>query len=123
MAAFDWTSRRRWLLLGLERAARALKVAGCGTLYIDGSFVTSKNDPEDYDGCWDTTGVDPAKVDGVLLTFDPGRLAQKTKYHGELFLAAGVADSKTGRRYMDFFQQGRDGNKKGIVALDLGSLS
>lgn len=117
-----WSPRRQWLIAGLRLAALALKTAGCKVLYIDGSFVTQKDEPGDYDGCWESTGVDVAKLDPILLAFDPGRLAQKTKFRGELFVAHSVAERKTGKRYMEFFQQDRDGNRKGLIAIDLGSL-
>ena len=56
--------------------------AGCRTVYLNGSFVTSKTFPNDYDACWEEAGVDPAALDPVLLTFDPGRATQKAKYMG-----------------------------------------
>jgi hypothetical protein len=57
-----------------------------------------------------------------LLDFGPKRLAQKAKYGGELFLAHGLADPRTGRRYREFFQHDRSGNPKGVIVLDLGDL-
>lgn len=122
IAKFAWTPRRAWLIAGLEKAARSLKSAGVTVLYIDGSFATQKDDPGDYDGCWDSLGVDPTKVDPVLLTFDPGRVAQKTKFRGEMFLAHNLAERKTGKRYMEFFQQDKDGKSKGLIGIDLRSL-
>ena len=119
---FSWSQQRKWLIAGLERALHSLKDAGCVRVFVDGSFVTRKDDPGDYDGCWEAAGVDPLKLDPVLLTFDPGRVAQRTKYRGEFFPAHGLADGKTGKRYMEFFQQDKDGKAKGLVALDLGSL-
>lgn len=115
---FSGNSRRTMLLQGLRRAAENLRDAGCHFLYIDGSFVTDRDIPGDFDGCWDPTGVDPAKLDPVLLTFGPGRLAQKAKYHGELFPASAAANT-AGSSFLEFFQISRDGVPKGIIALDL----
>ncbi|HMP06723.1 MAG TPA: hypothetical protein PJ982_10265, partial [Lacipirellulaceae bacterium] len=109
-------------LIGLIAAARALQSAGCSTLYLDGSFVTRKDEPSDYDGCWDAAGVDVQKLDPVLLDFGPGRLAQKVKYRGELFVAHFIAERGTGKHYMEFFQRDKDGNAKGLIAIDLRSL-
>ncbi len=122
LKTFSWTQRRLWLIAGLKLAATALKSADCKALYVDGSFVTRKDEPGDYDACWDSFGVDVAKLDPILLTFDAGRLAQKTKFRGELFVAHSVAEGKTGKRYMEFFQQDKDGNRKGLISIDLGSL-
>jgi len=45
------TPHRRDLLDGLERALHALRRAGCRRAYIDGSFVTAKQQPADFDAC------------------------------------------------------------------------
>ena len=47
---FASTEWRRTLLDGVRRAAESLKEASCRTLYLDGSLVTSKNHPGDFDG-------------------------------------------------------------------------
>lgn len=118
---FGTNSRRQALLVGLRRAAENLRAAGCRTLYVDGSFVTQRDIPGDFDGCWDPAGVNPDLVDPILLDFRFERLAQKTKYGGELFLSTMIAD-KWGHPYLDFFQVAKDGSVKGIIALDLTRL-
>ena len=98
-------------------------MAGCRTAYLNRSFVTSKESPNDYDACWEEAGVDPTVLDPVLLTFDPGRAMQKAKYMGELFPASVVADAD-GLSFFEFFQSDKDtGNPKGIIAIDLGDLT
>ena len=77
---------RQHLLTGLRAALENMRVAGCRTVYLDGSFVTSKAVPNDYDACWEEAGVDPDVLDPVLLTFDPGRVTQKAKYLGSCSL-------------------------------------
>lgn len=99
----------------------ALKAAGCRTAYIDGSFVTDKAEPSDYDGCWDDTNVDVSLLDPVLKDFSNKRAAQKTKYLGEFFPANAPADA-IGRTFFEFFQTDRDGNRKGLIRLDIGRL-
>ncbi|EDX70939.1 hypothetical protein MC7420_8190 [Coleofasciculus chthonoplastes PCC 7420] len=37
---------------GLELAMTQLKAAGCRTIYIDGSFITSKPNPGDFDAAY-----------------------------------------------------------------------
>ena len=97
----------------------ALKHAGCGRAYIDGSFVTEERVPRDFDGCWDPVGVDPGKLDPVLMDFDNGRARQKAKYRGEMFPSDAVAVPQHRIRFLEFFQIARDGQLKGILALDL----
>ncbi len=85
--AFLWNPRRRGLARGLKEALTDLALAGCGRAYVDGSFVTAKEWPNDWDGCWEPAGVDVQVLDRVLLEFEDGRRAQKAKYGGEMFLA------------------------------------
>ena len=122
-AAFGTTPHRRRLLDGFRRAINALKSAGCKKAYLDGSFVTSKDKPGDFDGCWEEANVDPSLLDPILLTFDNGRAAQKIKFGGELFPAGFVADPTSGSIFIDFFQIHKDtGAAKGIIAIDLERL-
>jgi hypothetical protein len=121
-ARFGVNAHRQRLLAGLRRALEALKQAGCATVYVDGSFVTGKDLPNDFDVCWDPRGVRIADLDLALRTFDPGRATQKAKYLGELFPMTITADSN-GATFLEFFQTNRDtGLPKGIVALDLRRL-
>lgn len=88
-------------------------------MYVDGSFVSDKELPGDFDACWEEAGVDPIKLDTVLLTFANGRADQKAKYMGELFPASfdAVGD---GYSFVEFFQTDKhNGGRKGIIALDL----
>jgi len=116
---FGGTPERQRLLKGLRKALEALRAAGCQTVYLDGSFGTSKAVPGDFDGCWDIVGVDPELLDPVLLEFDEGRATQKAKYLGELFPAQ-MGEGGSGLTFLDFFQIDKESGKpKGIVVLDL----
>ena len=120
-AVFGSTPWRRHLLAGLEMAMESLRRAGCRTVYIDGSFVTSK-EPNDFDACWEEAGVAPELLDPVLLRFDGGRAEQKGRYLGELFPAS-IGATVDGTSFRDFFQMDRaTGRTKGIVAVDLRGL-
>jgi hypothetical protein len=122
VAAFATNARRTALLEGLLAALRSLKTAGCTRAYLDGSFVTAKDQPGDFDGCWEAAGVDPEALDPVLLDFIHPRTAQKAKYSGELFVASSAADP-AGTAFLEFFQTDKiTGNRKGIIAIDLRGL-
>ena len=109
-------------MTGLSAAVENLKSAGCQFVYVNGSLVTNKAVPNDFDVCWEEAGVDPTILDPVLLTFDPGRVTQKAKYLGELFPASAIADGD-GFSFLEFFQTDKDtGRPKGIIAIDLGDL-
>lgn len=119
---YGTTAHRRRLLDGLRRALESLRDAGCVRAYIDGSFVTAKDEPGDFDACWGAANVDSRLLDPVLLDFSDRRRAQKAKFGGELFPAELPADP-AGTRFLDYFQQDKTtGASKGIVALELKDL-
>ena len=119
---FGTNEHRRSLMAGLKAALTSLRKAGCLTVYIDGSFVTSRETPVDFDACWDPTNVDPHRLDGVILRFEPGRATQKAKYGGELFIST-MRSGNPGPVMLDFFQCDKNSAKqKGIVAIDLRRL-
>lgn len=64
-ARFATNSTRDALFAGLKLLAHDLAAAGCKTLYLNGSFITDKQDPKDYDACWETDGVDN-RIDPIL---------------------------------------------------------
>lgn len=120
---FGHPGRRKTLLDSLATALKSLAAAGCMSVYINGSFVTEKREPGDYDLCWSIDGVAPERLDPVLLDFSPaGRQAMKAKYRGDLFPAE-VPEGASGKAFLDFFQTDkRTGEAKGIVLLDLGGV-
>ena len=122
---YGYTPHRLVLLSGLKSALDTLRQAGCERAYIDGSFVTNKEAPNDFDACWEMAGVDFDLLDHlnpVLLDWSNRREAQKTTFGGELFIAESAADP-WGTTYLEFFQHNRDtGEPKGILAIDLGGL-
>lgn len=112
-------AHRHQLLGQLRVLLLHLRAAGCKAVYIDGSFVTSKQIPSDYDACWDTQGVTPNILDPVLLNFNDGRKAMKAKYGGDIFPAHFV-EGQSGEPFMQFFQKDKStGAPKGIIAIDL----
>jgi hypothetical protein len=112
-------AHRIHLLGGLSRACGALAVAGCNAIYLDGSFVTEKVAPTDYDACWDIAGVDVTKLDAVFKDFSNLRAAQKAKYFGEFFPAQ-LVNRPTSRTFLQFFQIDKlTGDPKGIIGIYL----
>ena len=88
-------------------------------MYINGSFVTSKERPNDIDVCWDIDGVDPDALDLVFFDFDDGRAAQKARFGAEFFPAQ-APEGVTGRTFLEFFQVDKQtGEPKGIIELRL----
>jgi hypothetical protein len=118
-ARFATNTRRTDLFDGLAEALRRLRLAGCRTVYLDGSYVTGKPYPGDFDACWDPSGVDQAKLDSIFLDFRNGRATQKAAFKGEFFPSSMMC-TDVGREFLDFFQLERfTGQQKGIVSISL----
>jgi hypothetical protein len=113
---FGSNRRRRQLLDGLGEALTLLAAAGCSKVWINGSFVTDKEEPGDFDVVWDPAGVDLDQIDGVLTDFSDGRRAQKQRFGGELL--PNVVERASGLEFADFFQNERDSGRKGVVVID-----
>lgn len=120
MERYATNDRRQQLLDGLHEALESLRTAGCRHAYLDGSFVTAKELPGDFDACWEVGGVDASLLHSELLDFSDRRAAQRARYGGELFPAQAEAEP-TGTVFLEYFQQDRDtGQRKGIITLELG---
>jgi hypothetical protein len=110
------TRQRKKLMRGLRKAASHLWAAGGGRLWIDGSFITDKAEPDDIDGCWEyiegqtsLESLDPAFVNG-------DRDKMRSKYGLDFFLANWI-EAGSGQPFPKFFQTSRDGRPKGIIVL------
>ena len=115
---FGGSQRREWLLVGLQAVLQELARAGCPRAWLDGSFVTSKREPGDFDLVWDTAGVALAELDDVLTDLDPPRQAQKQKFRGDVL--PNVTEGGSGMPFVEFFQQDPvTGHARGIVELTL----
>jgi hypothetical protein len=117
---FGINHKRKQLIKGLKRAIQEFRVAGGKTLYLDGSFVSDKKNPDDFDACYSLNEIDPDILDPILLDCTrPGRQKQKAKYEGEFFPGTIPADM-VGTRFIDFFQKDkRTGLPKGIIILSI----
>jgi hypothetical protein len=111
--------RRRQLLAGFRQGCDALRKAGCSLVYLDGSFVTAKTRPGDFDACWDISNVDDEVLDPVFWDFSDKRTAQKRRLLGEFFPAQ-LPDGATGKTFVEFFQRNKlDAEAKGVLAIRL----
>ena len=109
---------RKKLFDGFKRGVQVLRRAGCRIVFLDGSYVTGKERPGDFDVCWEPSGVDHRKLDPVLLDFSDKRRRQKLKYGGEFFPSSAKADGT--RTFVDFFQTDKHtGKPKGVIRIRL----
>jgi hypothetical protein len=118
-ARYAINRHRRMLFEGLVVASLNLRFAGCPGIYLDGSYVTAKPRPGDYDACWDPAGVDKTKLDPLFRQFSNGRAAQKAAFLGEFFPSS-FTETASGLTFVEFFKKDRfSGGDKGILAIPL----
>src|ERR1700754_1618633 len=85
---FAYNPERRRLLRGLMRAIRLLRLAGCRAIYIGGSYVSSKQRPNDIDVVWESEGMDWDRVKKVAPVFLDKRIGsegQKARFGCEFY--------------------------------------
>ena len=118
-ATFATNTWRRDLFNGFVEAAGRLRSAGCSIIYLDGSYVTGKPRPRDFDVCWDPIGVDHRKLDPIFLDFNNTRVAQKAAFKGEFFPSSTMCVNVS-QTFLEFLQLDRfTGKKKGLVSVSL----
>lgn len=125
--------KRKELIKKIEVIIKILQEVGCKELYIDGSFVTKRNRPGDFDACWLREGVDLKLLSRIapILKRAPGTFKGvdcKQYYGGDVFpLSRLVPDPNNpkGRdiTYLDFFQMDKQSEqRKGIILLKLNEI-
>ena len=106
MERFVVNPHRQRLATGLAAALRKLGAAGCRRVIIGGSFVTTKEKPNDFDGWYEDFGLDSTTLDPLFVE---NVNDQQIAFGGRLF------DLPS---YEGFFQTDREGRPKGVIALD-----
>lgn len=115
----SFNPQRCLLFEGFRQACKELRAAGCRLVYLDGSFVTRKESPGDFDACWDVRNVNENRLNSVFFDFSHGRAAQKHRFLGEFFPAQ-LPEGASGKAFLDFFQVNKEtGKSKGILAIRL----
>ena len=103
------TQQRQQLALRLRRWLVLARVVCADRFFVDGSFVTSKPQPEDVDAVvWIPGDLEAVELDSMLVTRRPE----------ELFAAE---DRRDWDDWVEFFTRTReaDGRRKGIVEIEL----
>lgn len=116
---FKTNERRREIFKGFMSWAREMKEAGCETIYLDGSFVTAKPNPGDFDACWEAFGTKTLPPNSKLL--DASNEAndwRKAKFGGDIFPRFGDYGDRVEKWQFNL----RTNEDKGIIKLDLRTL-
>jgi hypothetical protein len=117
---FGWNANRHRLLEQLEAALLLLRAAGCSRAWVNGSFTTAKEEPEDVDVLYEAHGVRPLNLDPLFRDEKRDtRNQRKAKFGGD-FLA--IFEDDVDNSLFGLFQSDRSGIVKGITTIQLSSI-
>lgn len=117
-----WSRRRLALLEGLEGALELMAASGVRRVYVDGSFVTDKDRPNDIDGCYDLQeGATAEELEAMAPIFppSPANRAKAKEIYGVDFFPAAATELGSGQPFIRFFQKDRQGRERGVLALEI----
>jgi hypothetical protein len=117
-----WSRKRQGLLEGLEEVLEMMASSGVARAYLDGSFVTDKDRPNDIDGCYDLA-EDVSAEDLVRLApiFPPSASsrAEARRRFGVDYFPAAATELGSGQPFLRFFQTDREGRERGVLSVEL----
>ena len=113
-AHFAHNMHRKRLFEGLLKVLKILEGCGCPEVYLNGSFITLKSEPKDYDLCYEPTGI---KGTEAFKQFLETRDERKEKYFGDIFPR--LPQPPYEMDHVEDWQTDRDGEIKGIVRIIL----
>lgn len=123
-AKMGWSRKRQELLGGLEEALELMAACGVVRVYLDGSFMTNKDRPNDVDGCYDLAEDVTAEELGRLAPIfppNPSNRAEAKRRFGVDFFPASATELGSGQPFLRFFQTDREGRERGVLSVDLQS--
>jgi hypothetical protein len=91
---------------GLIDGLSILAESGCRQVWLNGSFVTSEDEPGDFDCVWDTDGVDLGILKALcpeILELDGHRLSQKLRFGGEFL--PNITEGSSGESFQISFKR------------------
>ena len=116
---FGTNSQRMQLLNNALPFFKIFHSCGCTDVYVGGSYVSKKKNPEDIDICFDISDIKQEKIKTMFPQFfdinERGRIRRDLKCHIFVF-------DKNDTELFDLLKEDRDGNPKGLVKLDLNEI-
>ncbi|MEO5947069.1 MAG: hypothetical protein ABIP79_09650 [Chitinophagaceae bacterium] len=117
---FGFNESRKEKLKRVLLFLKILKSFGCTNVYVAGSFVSSKEFPNDIDLCVDITNIDYRKLakeyPELLQVKGIEKIRNEHNVHFALFFDFGSTE------LLDFFKKDREDNPKGLVKIYLSDI-
>ncbi len=119
----QFSDKRKKLMSGLMTLIECCISCNVNILYLDGSFVSNKLNPVDYDACYDADCVDKKDVlHRALESFlHSDSETQKRYFKGEVYYAHSFSGRGNRQTVLDYFQVCKQDYlmKKGILKIVL----
>lgn len=112
---FAITSHRQSLFEALSKVIDILRNANCSEVYLNGSYITHKAEPGDYDLVYEPAGMAETDDWGALLRLEMDE--RKKLHYGDIFIH--MPSPPAFMNYITFWQTDRDDNPKGIIRIEL----
>ncbi|MBX2930867.1 MAG: hypothetical protein KF781_02840 [Chitinophagaceae bacterium] len=113
---FGYNKKRVVYLENFLELVLLFKKLGCKEIYIIGSYITTKEYPNDIDVCINASDIDEKKLIkselGSIDKYEIARIKKQKNVHLILF-------DNNSREFLDWFKQDREGNKRGIIQLNM----
>lgn len=109
-----YNTTRETLFHQLSLVIAILREANCPEVYLNGSFISSKDEPGDYDMCWEPTGVNPTEQLRQLLQ-NPQEV--KKRFLGDI--RPRISHPPYHIDLVNYWQTDAGGDPKGIIAINL----
>jgi hypothetical protein len=116
---FGTNPSRKEKIKNALRFFRIFSSCGCSSVYIAGSFISTKKNPGDIDLCFDTTDIDNKKLKKEFPEFfgpnrfnKLGEICRDLKCHIFTF-------TKEDHEMLDYLKFDRDDNPKGLIKISI----
>lgn len=109
---FAYSERRKQLFIAMEKVVLMLRGAKCPEIFLNGSYITTKPEPGDYDLCWEPTGVVPTED---LRKLFQEKTERKKIYLGDIFPR--LPQPPYFPDHVIEWQTDRDDTPKGIIRI------
>jgi hypothetical protein len=113
-AHFTHNIQRKKLFKALLKVLEILQGCNCREVYLNGSFITVKSEPGDYDLCYEPTGI---KGTPEFKQFLEKREMRKKEYLGDIFPR--MPQPPYEADHVEDWQTDRNGEVKGIIRIIL----
>lgn len=111
---FGYNAGRRSKIITLIKIIKIIRSFNCQSVYIGGSFITTKEHPNDMDVCFDFRGIDTKSFMAQHYELSSNKSLKKIHEVEGLHIFYFISENT---EILDWFRGDRYGNKRGLLKL------